>query len=846
MAKGNEISLFRVPRASRRGFLIMVVVGVLAVMLAICVGFLSYTRGEVNSVATIRDKNDGYDICVSAQDFMTGAIMTDVMDNTGHFDQTKYVSGAQNGQWWYRPNQKGLGNAIKQWWGEGSLRPYFHTKSESDFCYMPLDFFGEGGVRGRFQVLVMDANSVLNINDWNEDCSPTQCQMAHMIAEGYGDTILERYRAFRDNGTNNPGWNTYGTYTPLRYHEAWRAATRTTRYMDWPNWYSQGIDNEAGDYWLTTNQVWLGLYGPDYACIRATIPSDGFPMYDGTSSGRFPSTISLTTVAGSTNYQPPDFPVGSRAWRPTVPGGYGNRHYDTGGLGWGLSGFGLMGYTDPDTGRAPVNVNTCYNSGETLPMETYTPNAVRPALTMEAVFNIESLRRVVKVGTFYVDEDGNAGTAPTLFCGYNNGTGDYVITKIGANAAWGDAEKARIWQKHEMLRTKMAYRYQEALCRYFTATYKHTTSRRFPPFDTANSGKKTYNATYPAVAGVSNACGNFDYTSTRFPVSLTQFRANVNSDLTAMAASTNDYVDFDASDNPTNVPQGQLDSRTAEAVYDTIVPGEQSLGLLATRPLQELRDWKLARQEDMNDPYNVYGRWDDNPNLRAMAYQGMNHKNHFGADQDLSPKGKDIATLNSPPGPYDRIGLLDAHLPAGWDSDAPGSNVENGGPPYRQLVCPDDCLSTELTTASTTYIMIINAQLVDNQTVKLNPTDPTKHRDLFWNQWGVVVEICPDVINETTAKEYYSTARPKFYKTALPASADGMDYKCPSLKSRNLGDGTIGAPFERDNTSYVKEWQADIRGIKSGDEAGFYTGSNQTKRRVVIRSIWSLNQGIMR
>lgn len=821
-----------------RGFLLMVVIGLLAVMLAICVGFLSYTRGEVNAVATIRDKNDGSDIMLSAQDLMLGVIMNDLMDGTGKMDSDKYLSGAANGQWWLRPYQKGLGEALRGWWAEGAARPYFANR-ETDWVYLPDDFFPEGGIRGRYQILVMDANSVININDWNEDCAPTQCQMAHMIAGAYGENSLERYRAYRDGGAAS--WNSYGgRQCPLRYHEGWRVASRTTRYTDYINTYSQGPDNSASDYWLTTNSVWLSLFGPDQACIRAILPSDGIPLYD--ANKRLPASIGplLTSVTGSLFYMPPDYPGQARSWLPAIPGGYGNRFYDNGNLGWCLSGFGLMGYIDPDTGRSPVNVNTCYNSGEKLPMETYNSGVVRPCYTIEGVFNVDALRLVVQLFDFYVDHDANAGTpAERISMLATNpvtlaADADYFVTKI---PLWTDAQKLVVWQKHEELRTKMAYRYQEALCRYFTGSYAHSTSLKFPPFDTSSGGKRTYNATYPAVTGVTNACGTMDYSSTRFPVGLDTFRANVRSDLLAMASGMPTYVSFDAAGNPTNVPQGRLDLRTAEAVYDTIVPGQASLGLLASRPLDEIRDWKLARQEDINDQLDPYGRWSDNPNIKAMATTGINHLDHKGVAQDVSPKGNLIADSAAPPGPYDREDADDTHLPSFMDFYKLNTSYNI---PYRQMVCADDCLSTELTVSSTNFIFIINAQIVDRQSMKVDPNDPTKHRDLFWNQWGVVVEIAPDLKNEGVSVEYYATARPKFYKTALHTSPDGMDFNCPSLKNGNLAFAT------RDNTTYVKDWKADIRGIASGDEASFYTGNNQIDRRVVIRSVWSLNQGVMR
>jgi hypothetical protein len=56
---------------------------------------------------------------------------------------------------------------------------------------------------------------------------------------------------------------------------------------------------------------------------------------------------------------------------------------------------------------------------------------------------------------------------------------------------------------------------------------------------------------------------------------------------------------------------------------------------------------------------------------------------------------------------------------------------------------------------------------------------------------------------------------------------------------------------EHTNATFVTNWQADIRSVPPAkDPSGrgadvIYTPANQTKKRVFIRSIWCLNQGIM-
>jgi hypothetical protein len=817
-----------VRREQPRGFLLITVVGILAVLLTVCIGFLSFARGEVSSVAHLRDKNDAADMCHAAIDYTIAAISQDLFSGT-NFDATKYVTNSKgaDGQWWYRPYEKNLSTWLPgtdNWKYEPT--PAVGPEKEAPWVYLPPEYFPEGGVRGRFAVQVFDPNSVININDWLEDCAPTQCQMAHMIMDAYGDRKLEKYRAFRDNGVT--GWSGWSRMCPIRYQEAWRVASRTTRTMHWPTGYfTQSVSNPLSFNWVTSNTTWMGLYGPEYTALKPLIPSDGIPFVI-----NYPQTAQWNFM-DSQFYYPTDTPTGTvsnkdpRAGFPTVSGptatlpGYGANNYNVGELGYHMNGFTLHAYVDPDTGRSPVNVNTCVNSGEMLPMTAYPGSATagtNGTYTMEAVFNIESLRRLIKVGTF----PGAAGM------------------KDAQNPVGFTADD---WRKHEELRTKLAYQYQETLCRYFTGTYNHPASRKYPPIGVTN-----------APSGVTGAAST-DYMQTRFPMGVVAFRQKVRADLDTLSAGLPTIVDFDAA-GVANIPKGKLDRRVAAACYDNIVPGKPAdlASFAAGDPIAELYDAQLGRQEDFDEKYNVYGYHPDNDKLRAMAYYSAgnefpsetgivnlkNYKqprpgvNNPACDLTLRPKGRDIAkTHSTTPGALIPTGLLD---PDG--DDAP----EAMDTPYRQLAFTRDCFSTELTTTTTTFILIVNVQLVDANTVNANPGDPTKHRDVFWNQWAVVVELAPDVMVESNTEQYYATGRPAYYKTAV-SGRDSMDANCRgTLWARNLGH----TPEEHLVSTVVKEWKADFRGIKPAQTASFYSGANQTKKRVIIRSISSLNAGMMR
>src|SRR5687767_10327148 len=68
--QGGEFIFFTRPRCKHPpGFLLLAIVALLAVLLVLCVGFLSYTRTEVRAVAHLRDKIDARDISQAALDF---------------------------------------------------------------------------------------------------------------------------------------------------------------------------------------------------------------------------------------------------------------------------------------------------------------------------------------------------------------------------------------------------------------------------------------------------------------------------------------------------------------------------------------------------------------------------------------------------------------------------------------------------------------------------------------------------------------------------------------------------------------------------------------------------------
>jgi hypothetical protein len=233
---------------------------------------------------------------------------------------------------------------------------------------------------------------------------------------------------------------------------------------------------------------------------------------------------------------------------------------------------------------------------------------------------------------------------------------------------------------------------------------------------------------------------------------------------------------------------------------------------------------------------NVHGFFDDNTVLRDTGFGGGLH---------LRPKGLDIALNTAPEGPYDNS----------------MANV-----PYRQLCFGPDWFSTELTTSTTTFVFIVNAQIVETRTAG------TANPNLLYScQWGACVEIAPDItmdIPQATNLNYYANGvngpvgvtgigSPGYYKTQKIPSFDSMDkYVMPDGVTPNP-NGIVNQ-YNKYKYTYATTWEADMRGIppvitaKTGfntgafNAASFYGGPDQTRKRVVVRALWSLTDNANR
>jgi hypothetical protein len=368
-----------------RGFLLIVVIGLLAVLLLLCISFLTFTRGEVTMVANLRDKTDASDLALSAVDWTIASIAHDLIDSKSpappglmpgqfRFDlpmsRTNNYSSDPNYKWWYKVLMPGASTLEQPQPPKSYPYPYWSQKDEAVWTYCPVDYFQGGGIRGRFCVHDMDTNAFININNWKHCCNPSQCQMAHMFCDGLGGGNMEANRFgwvyVPKVGPPSPGGR------PLRYRECWRVVTRTQCYnlaagggapVSVAPSLTPGTLPPAGTAnWYTTNQSWFWSDSGVGNIIYTQRLEEKIPQNSGSDwSGQLPS-------------------------------------------------FTGRSYVDPDTGRSPVNVNTVFNSGENVPTG---PGSAQVGRTLEAVFNIDSLRRIVKIGRF----DGQARGLPRYLAG---------------------------------------------------------------------------------------------------------------------------------------------------------------------------------------------------------------------------------------------------------------------------------------------------------------------------------------------------------------------------------------------------------------------------------------------
>ncbi|HYF50695.1 MAG TPA: hypothetical protein VEJ63_14880 [Planctomycetota bacterium] len=824
-----------------RGFLLLVIIGLLAVLLVLCIGFLSFTRAEVTSVAGLRNRTDCNNLVQSALDFTLARIVNDTFTGT-QMDPSKPVAHTRDKsdplhRSWYKPS------------ADVGSRSMGHGNDGAEWFYLPANYFSDGFARARVRVQVSDTNGCININDWMEDANPTQAQMAHMLQDACDDTYAERERAKKlthysntapfNNGSvlhqnKYPNWTPPQNYNCDGGHPGYLAAQPLKRcpYHQYPRKPLRYLDGfRMGTHTMAFSHSngfvgpWSALNDPYFTDLCAE-------------GGAGSTTIDRILNSSSTQHWLNEdaflgyytYPNGRYAYYHTC-------------------------YTDPDTGRSPVNVNTGFPSGlwwddRKVCDLVYYSDRIWFDRVMRGVFNLEALRRIVRIGKCYVTRGANPTKYPIL-------ASQLYETPLSATEpagaplnTWSADEIKQARAAVETLRGQLAIQYQETLVRYFSAWYR---ARDFYTPVGYVRADANYKDRYASSLGAANTgdgevkfyCKTFDMQKARFPYGLDDFRRNCKLDLTAMTVMPRNPV-YDPSNPQPNtkidiegfvgvddrgnfeIAAGKMDRRTACAVFDNIIPGSATLFPAETDdqiryPLKQLYEMRLARDEQSEALFTFPER--EGPGSIPI---GVTTPRTKGFPKTISYEmGRDIAKAGAP-----GVGAAGSEL-GPWEAR---SDV-----PERQLIFGPDWFSTELTTSTTTYVVVIGAQIVDTSTGLTTPNI------LFNRYMGYIVEVAPDVKNETSGSSAWTTSGLAYYKEGMPrkrlTDRDFMDKGLgnPAVAIKPPGRNDAGGVLiPGTDTSAALEW-FDFRGVPAGQESAYYDSAAQTKLRVVVRRVMDFN-----
>jgi len=803
---------------SRRGFIMLVLIGMLAVMLVLCIGFLSMTRSEVDSVSSLRNRTECNNAVLSALDFTLASITKD-LTNGDQFNPDQPVALVRDPskpfyRWWFKPSVD---------FDTGSLG---ETVDTAPWYYLPASFQPDGFTRVRVRAMVADTNGNLDINNWMQTGNPSPVQMAHMLNDACDDTYFERQIAtalttYENSAPANGGsildWTKYPTYN-CPYHPGFNA----------------GAPVKVCPFHLYPKTPARFLFGYRLATRTMALEYNGF-VGPWTTLNE-PYFTDLCANVGLSNTVERIFDAHyTEHVVPNAPQYYGYYLWPE-----GRFAYYHTCYTDPDTGRSPVNVNTGFppgyywKSSNATGYENYA-NYVHFDRVMRGVFNINALRRIVRVGKFWFDPDGKGKKEV-------NAADLYVqplstVNPIGAPVStWTAAKLAEAKAKVEEYRWKLAFQYQEGLVRYFAAFYDKRDAWVAPGY---TQKWDNYAGRYGAGTGAAQVkyyCQSFKCFSARFPFGLNDFRSHMADDLVAMtngflnpaykpggvappAAMPNDgFVHVDENDNFSVIP-GRLDKRTATAVYDNIVPGRVTLWPGETDesikyPIKQLYEMKLARDENTDQQYTF-------PKAEGPGTVPIGASTPVTSGYPRSPpneKGRDIA--------------LAGNVLVGTPGQELGPWEARAKIPERQLIFGPDSFSTELTTTSTTFTIMVCAEIVD---VSQGLATPNIISSRFQ---GYICEIAPDVKNETAGAANYASTGLAYFKEGLPRKRlTDPKFMDDSLKTLPFGRNDQQGNFiPGSNSSAARNW-FDFRGIPEGQENTFYDSNQQTRRKVVIRRV---------
>ncbi len=831
-------------RHPRRGFILLVMVGLMAVMLIVVIGFLSNTRSEVTYVTGLRNQTECNNALQSGLDFTLGAIIHDTFDASGdQMDPKKFVaicrdSKDPNYKWWYKPNV------------EMSSQNLGSIEDQTDWCYLPANFSADGTTRMRVRVQVSDTNGNININGWLDSGIPTQAQMGNMLMETCDYNFAERQRAAlltTYSGTapfNGGSILPAAKYTTFNCPGNGHAAYNPAAPAQWCPYHSYPLKlRRYMDCWRAGSRTFSGATGNYINYYKWSTLNEPYFMDLAQPGGAQGTTIDTIYSASQTEQG--------------LQGGFAG--YD---LGYYLFIEGRYAtyhtcYTDPDTGRSPVNVNTgvppgyywAGNTWQNVGFENYN-SYMEIDRVLKGVFNINSMKHLVRIGTFPFKK---GATTYHVKANWLWESPLSTVNPVGAPlSTWSATEIENARRKVEEYRVKVAYQYQETLVRYFTAFYDNY-ANWYPgcypwvaPGYTSKYG--TYTQRYGTLLGSANSgpgqvkyfCPSYRLGSPRFPFGLDQFRTNVKADLLAMTVHARNTAFNDGSPASTEsesgtvsiddngnfeIFPGKLDRRLATAIYDNIVPGQQTLWDTTSPgkypqtaeekfPIKQLYDMKLARDENAE----VWYEWPETEGGGTVPV-GPSTPASSGFPKTIPRQmGKTIALENA-------TGVGSAGKELGpWEAR---SHV-----PERQLMFSPDCFSTELTTSTTTYVIVVAAQMVDTSQSISNPAV------IFNRHVAYTVELAPDVENETKGANDWASTGLAYYKTGQPRAR---------LTDKTLTDDKLATPplarndrtgkkIKGSDTSAALDW-FDFRGVAAGQENTFYDSPAQTKRHIVVRRV---------
>jgi hypothetical protein len=656
-----------------RGFLLLVVMGLLTLLLVLCIGFLVAVRSQTNAVMHQRNRTDLINIAYSGLDFSCAQISKHLFDSSDNVRTTRYVHSAKGGEAlaWYKDL---AANVIANVAGTGAWYKWnaMDARRETKWLYLPPDYILEGGLRARISIQVADTNSVLSVNDWLEDANPTQAQQSHILQGAIGWQGVEAARArWMDKGNSAVSKWRFVPYAPgnnlLRYTDAWRVATQT---------------NQSAGH-RTDNYGWATRWDPGLSSSAGTSfeTSDALQRYF-RSTRAVPSNTTYLGMGGAVNVlaQAMDYDDTSSTFTGMMPT------------------QSCRSYTDPDTGRTPLNVNTCFNSGEFMYQSRLWNTSARSQRDMEGVFNVGALRRIIKVGSFFVNSKTNNGVLtsgiryldPYLYPGNQyfqfdatsrlvirdtqgkplpknphplNPTLPVELDPLTADtidpatvtldpvdgkmsfAKTGPTGRPYVYKSYEdlyamlnteekvqveKLKTKLAFQYQETMVRYFLASYAGPGNPKYPP--THATVNMTYLSTYTAKLGASEAgkvthyAKKFDNSAPRFPVSVEDFRTNVKSDLIAMTQNNNAVYAGWTYDSPAATPVAATRGDGGEYVnFDSTDRPEIAAGKLDRRTASAIFD-NICPGKRLLYPSN------SNPEIKDPI--GQLYKRRIGIDEE--------------------------------------------------------------------------------------------------------------------------------------------------------------------------------------------------------------------